>query len=288
MTTISVNMVEHSINPYDEEIATFQLKYPRIIHGELMTHRVFSRNASSSRAIPTTRMISDIDADMALPIAYYSNKPGMQGGDLLSPDDAMQCERVITDLFNPVRDAVLELDRLQLHKQHKNRYLEPFQHISVLVTTTELINFFKLRIDKHAQPEIHILAKNIKECIDGSVATSLGYDGWHAPYANDITDIQTKLQCSTARCARVSFLNHDNTNPFIDKDIELHNILYTDRHMSPFEHVVRSVSEDEYQLMVKLEELAISSGITTLNSPYFVGNHQGFVSYRRLLEVGLA
>ena len=39
---------------------TFELTYPRYIHSEFMTHRVFSRNASSSRAIPVKRMIEQV------------------------------------------------------------------------------------------------------------------------------------------------------------------------------------------------------------------------------------
>ena len=48
---IYAKMVAHSI-ANAIPIMTMELQYPRFIHSEFMTHRMFSRNASSSRAIP--------------------------------------------------------------------------------------------------------------------------------------------------------------------------------------------------------------------------------------------
>ena len=68
----------------------------------MMTHRVFSRNASSSRAIPVDRLIQDVMDDPAMPINWGSNKPGMQAGDelpsgeigwLMARDDAVRNAR---------------------------------------------------------------------------------------------------------------------------------------------------------------------------------------------------
>ena len=39
-----------------------------------------------------------------------------------------------------------------------------------------------------------------------------------------------------ARCARVSYLNHDRSKPEWDKDLELARSLEMSRHASPFEH----------------------------------------------------
>ena len=44
---IKAQVVQHSVAPHGKELITFELEYPRIIHGEVMTHRVFSRNARS-------------------------------------------------------------------------------------------------------------------------------------------------------------------------------------------------------------------------------------------------
>ena len=43
-----------------QRITTFELEYHRYIHSELMTHRQFSRNAASIRAIPIDKMIGQV------------------------------------------------------------------------------------------------------------------------------------------------------------------------------------------------------------------------------------
>ena len=42
-------VIADSISPVGKRITTLELVYPRYIHSEFMTHRMFSRNASSSR-----------------------------------------------------------------------------------------------------------------------------------------------------------------------------------------------------------------------------------------------
>nr|MCD4174827.1 hypothetical protein [Escherichia coli] len=75
---ISVHIVADSISPQGIRITTFELEYPRTIHSQLMTHRLFSRNAMSSRAIPISRMIEQVRKNPAMPVKFGKNKPGMQ------------------------------------------------------------------------------------------------------------------------------------------------------------------------------------------------------------------
>ena len=56
-SVISASIVADSISPTDDRLTTVVLKYPRFIHSEVMTHRLFSRNAASSRAIPIEKML---------------------------------------------------------------------------------------------------------------------------------------------------------------------------------------------------------------------------------------
>jgi hypothetical protein len=77
---IKATIIADSISIYGARITTFILTYPRFIHSELMTHRVFSRNAASSRAIPIKRMIRMIEEQPAMPIEWGTTKPGMQAG----------------------------------------------------------------------------------------------------------------------------------------------------------------------------------------------------------------
>ena len=76
---ISVKVIADSISAHTKQrITTLELEYPRFIHAELMTHRVFSRNSSSSRAIPIQTMINHIKATTAIPIHWGKNQSGMQ------------------------------------------------------------------------------------------------------------------------------------------------------------------------------------------------------------------
>ena len=77
--TITAKVICDSICKHSKiRITTLELEYPRFIHSEFMTHRMFSRNASSSRAIPVARQIEMIKEDPAMPIHWGKNQPGMQ------------------------------------------------------------------------------------------------------------------------------------------------------------------------------------------------------------------
>ena len=75
-TSISAKVIAKSINENGTVITTFELDYPRYIHAEVMTHRVFSRNAQSSRAVPVANTLQ-INQDFVRPIVYGANIPGM-------------------------------------------------------------------------------------------------------------------------------------------------------------------------------------------------------------------
>ena len=70
MKKIEAKIIADSINPQGDRITTFLLTYPRFIHSELLTHRVFSRNSASSRAIPFEKMVKMVEEDPFIPIAW--------------------------------------------------------------------------------------------------------------------------------------------------------------------------------------------------------------------------
>ena len=69
---IKSEIVADSLAPSGVRLTTFVLTYPRFIHAEFMTHRMFSRNASSSRAIPVRKSIEMVLNNPAIPSAAYS------------------------------------------------------------------------------------------------------------------------------------------------------------------------------------------------------------------------
>jgi thymidylate synthase ThyX len=291
MTTITANIIKHSISKNSPEIATLHLRYPRLMHADFMTHRVFSRNAASNRAMPTTTIISNIENDLVLPLKHFKNQKGMYGSELLNENDTNNCNDLINSLWKETKEVVLKLDELGLHKQNKNRYLEAFQHIDVLLTTTEFENFFNLRCEIDAQPEIQELGNQIRIALKNSTPTVLQEGEWHLPFITDkdraTYDLETLKKCSTARNARISYLKHDKNDPDLNSDLELFNDLYTKRHESPFEHIVRPITEKEFQLMETLQKIIKEdSNGKYLNNPKFIANHNGWVSFRRELENG--
>ena len=60
---ISAEIVGDSISDMvdNKRIITYVLEYPRFIHSEFMTHRLFSRNAASSRVIPVKKVIELVE-----------------------------------------------------------------------------------------------------------------------------------------------------------------------------------------------------------------------------------
>lgn len=212
-----------------KRLITLQLRYPRFIHSEVMTHRVFSRSASSSRAVPIQKTIDQVMQEPAHPIHFGLNQAGMVAEK--EADEAIQ--DCAMKLWLKARDEAVkvatQLAQLGIHKQVVNRILEPFQLIDVVVTATDWDNFFKLRLASDAQPEIHELAKQMKKAIDESTPEQTIL---HIPYVTaeervQITQeygnkaIEVLQRISAARCARVSYKNHDQSNPVIEKDLEL-------------------------------------------------------------------
>lgn len=225
--TIEAKVIAHSSHEGCPDLITIQARYPRFIHSEVMTHRVFSRNASSSRAVPVSRMIEEVWKDPAMPVEWGGHKTGMQAGPEIENVDGAK-NQWFAAAASAVRHANTLLS-LGLHKQIVNRVLEPFSHISIVITATDWDNFFALRCHPDADPTMRALAEAMRDAIDLSVAWNLKIGEWHKPYGG-------MLKHSAARCARVSYLNHDGTEPDTGKDDDLAQMLIDSGHWSPFEH----------------------------------------------------
>ena len=264
-------------------ITTLELKYPRFIHSEFMTHRMFSRSASSSRAIPVSKMIDQVRNDLAIPIHWGKNQAGMKAREeVMFPTIA---EDIWKYEAGRAVDVAYQLKDCDLHKQIVNRVLEPFSHIKVIVTATEWDNFFNLRLHKDAQPEMQQLAIRMQEAMNYSYPQELKPGEWHLPYLapEDCMDTTTDnfLKLSAARCARVSYLNHDNSNPDIEKDIALSDMLLEAGHMSPFEHQATPMRWAHGYAERAFED----AGVTHIDCEAYAwsGNFRGYIQYRQLI-----
>lgn len=284
--TIEAKMIADSISPDGIRLSTLQLRYPRFIHSEFMTHRHFSRNASSSRAIPVERMIEDLRRDPAMPVYWGSNQKGMQAGEELTGPGL----GVAHSEWETARDACITAAQMMidhgLHKQIANRILEPWAHINVVVTATEWDNFFALRCHKDAQPEMKALALAIFNAMAGSHPTHLKPGEWHLPYVttedwngdqwNTGTPALDYLKkVSVARCARVSYLTHDGRQTPIEEDLALYDRLVGSHplHASPAEH--QATPDDQWNNM--------GGGLEQWKHPELHGNFRGWIQYRKTL-----
>jgi thymidylate synthase ThyX len=228
-----------SVNPAGQRLTTFVLRFPRFVLSEFNTHRMFSRNASSSRAIPTAKLMQQLRDDPVLPVEWGRNQSGMQAREVLDADAARQAEAG----WLAARDGALahaeQLRATGVHKQIVNRVLEPWMWASVIVSSTTYDNFFTLRCHVDAQPEIKRLADLMREAYTASVPTPRSAGEWHLPFTgpdDDLLSVEERKQVSVARCARVSYLTHVGTRD-IAADRQLHQRLLDAGHWSPFEHV---------------------------------------------------
>ncbi len=273
MTTISAKIIEDSISEKGVRLTTLQLMYPRFIHSEVMTHRVFSRNASSSRAIPVAKMIEQVRTNPAMPIHWGKNQAGMQAKEEMTGQTLDTMMRAWQQAAREAAATAEFMDKHGLHKQVANRILEPFQWMHVIVTATEWDNFFELRDHPDAQPEIHVLAIAMKNAFADSRPMPLDEGQWHLPYvtraerAEHFQNVDLMLKLSAARCARVSYLTHDGQTPSVEKDIALYDRLVgsVPLHASPIEHQATPLSQADM----------------------WSGNFRGWLQYRKLVEMPL-
>ena len=282
--TIKADVIAHS-RPWwakddKNDIFTMELQYPRFIHSEFMTHRMFSRNASSSRAIPAGRMMQMVTEDPAMPVQWGKNQKGMQAYQTFDEDEARVLEQV---WLNGLKDATTHTGVLLaqgLHKQLANRIMEPWAHITVVVTATEWDNFFNLRDHHAAQPEIQDLARKMKLVQAHSVPNILEDGQWHLPYALTGGTKKDAIRTSVAGCARVSYKNHDGSNRTTRADVELHDTLLGMGHMSPFEH--QATPGPEY---ARQKAWTSRKGITHIDRKRenWSGNFRNWIQYRQIL-----
>lgn len=246
---IKAEIAADSITQSGNRLTTYVLIYPRFIHSEVLTHRMLSRNAASSRAIPIEKMIARIRAEPAMPYEWGKNQKGMQATELLTIDIEERAKKEwLTALKYAIR-SVKKLLKLGVHKQIVNRLLEPFAHMTTLITATDFGNFFNLRAHPDAQPEFQELAYQMLELYHTSKPQVKKTGEWHLPFADkyiiENLTIEQLFKITTARAARVSYINFEGD---IDhhKDYALHDNLRQSGHYSPFEHAARAMRGNKY------------------------------------------
>ena len=281
----NVRVLKDSITHNEVRLTTLEVTLPRIILAEFNTHRVFSRNSASSRAIPVEKMLKRVKEDPFIPIYWGKNQKGMQADqelihDGMSKKEQNQMLRKLTNTWLKARDKAVkqatDLMNLGVHKQITNRLLEPFLWHTIIVTSTEWSNWDALRMHKDAQPEIRRAAVMMHDVRKVSTPKLLNDNEWHLPLVPELEEDKIHninwdfwKKVSSGRCARVSHLTHDGRRD-LQADVDLASHLQASGHMSPFEHVARPMNT-----------LEASYHKSISNS--FCGNFRGWVQYRKEL-----
>ena len=277
---ITAEIIADSLNPQGIRITSWVLNYNLSIHAELLTHRVFSKNSASSRAIPTAKLIQQVIDNPALFVHWGKNIPGMQANEELNDSDKEIAKGIWLESRDLAVDQARKLLALNVHKQIVNRVLSPFIVNKIIMTGTEYENFFKLRAHPDAQPEFQNLAYKMKALYETNKPVQLKAGEWHVPFGDKLDDNQIcslittdnltlgefleakeeiKRKIAIARCARVSYLNYEGKDDYA-ADVKLCDRLFgsVPRHLSPTEHVAQA-----------------------LDSTEFIGNFKGFKQYRK-------
>lgn len=261
-------------------LTTAVMTYPRIIHSEVMTHRVLSRNAASSRAIPVEKNIARVLDEPFIPEAFASNKKGMQGGDDLDEREQLLARSAWLQARSEAVYGAQRLAQLGVHKHWANRLLEPFSWITTVATATEWDNFFALRCALTVAPEFQKVAKMFREAREASTPRELRPGEWHLPYVESddygegfgrfADDSAARhlwwAKLSIARCARVSYLTHEGKRD-VDADVALYEKLLAPGHMSPLEHAARVATDEDVENFSRWIPLAGHGGDAGVSVP---------------------
>jgi thymidylate synthase ThyX len=283
----SAKVIADSISPEGVRLTTLQVTFHRFVLAEMNTHRVFSRNSASSRAIPLAKQLKRVVDDPTLPVVWAREQKGMQGGDEV--EDTEEAQRQWWKARRSARGAAEELGKLGVHKSIANRLLEPFMWHTAVITSTAFQNFFAQRCHEAAQPEIRVAAEMMQAAYEESNPAEVGEGEWHLPYVGDDEETLDALagktdapapwdlaaKVSAARCARVSYLTQDGRRD-PQEDLNLYDRLtvrqkdaiaaHNPIHWSPLEHVATPWSANRQE------------------SPLIFETGEGLNTYRHVVE----
>lgn len=305
-----------------KEVITFELEFWRGVLAEFNTHNALSKNTSSSRAIPVPTMIKQVRENTGMPVRFGAANKGMQ--DAGEHNDLVICTNEMAESLggmypqdawvfaaNQAADLAQAFHEAGYAKQVCNRLIEPFQNVKMVVTATDLDNFYWLRDHYMADPTIEALAKAIKKSHEDSVPVVLEPGEWHTPYygegfwkTGDTTSLGNALSISASCCAQASFRTLNDTIEKA-KDIVSKLNLGVDMtepcHASPTEHQATPIAASEerscndygggerYYFGNDVNQPSNSKswqdGITHVmrDGTFGSGNLKGFIQHRQLI-----
>lgn len=303
MTKASARVIADSITEDGHRLTTFEATCWRPVLAEQNTHRMMSRNSASSRAIPVGKQLERFDDELAVPLVWPKEQKGMQGGSDLEGDDLLDAQLLWFDLADTVHDKVDAYVKehpeaeSRLHKSMLNRWLEVGLWQTQIISATSWDGYYWQRCHKDAEPHIRAMAEAIQAAHESSTPKLLQEGQWHLPYwaengghesdNNDAIEmaegsawrmLEIARQCSSARCARVSYLTQTGVRD-LREDLTLYARLTSNRvgsedppHASPLEHVATPWAEN-------VQHVTLPNG-NTLGPLPKLGNFVGWLQLR--------
>lgn len=298
----SAKVIAHSKAPSGEELITMEIELHRFVLPEFNTHRCFSRNFQSSRAVPVSKMIEQVKMKPAFPVHMGVNQRGMVADKELTGMDKHNAEHEWLIAAKNAAKTAETMDKMGVHKQVVNRVLEPFMKTKGVVTSTKegFESFFKLRSHKDAQPEIKELSDKMLTAVTNSAPVKLNYGEYHLPYvewtsgdeglyfigdSSNIKTVEDAIKVSSSCCAQVSYRVLDDS---LEKAIKIYDMLnlpekgvYSEDppHFSPTEHVAKVVDNsftEVYSSSTRSDAVDQSGNFSSVE----------FIQYRKCLELG--
>lgn len=286
---IGSSIIADSVSCTGKRITTFEIELPKVLLAEFNTHRMISKNFSSSRAIPNA---SAVQVESFEPVFWGKNQSGM-----VAKDEEIQEKQYARAIWLSHIDVCKEVSKkladIGLHKQWANRPNDWHTMARGVATATEWQNFFNLRAHSDAQPEIAVLAKSMHEAMMFSKPMLLNPNEWHLPYierthdskgmmrysteSDGEIDLETAKIISASCCAQVSYRKADTS---LEKALRVYSMLNintpdTIPHFSPLEHQATPMSEIA----------GFTAGVTHMDkrAKFWSGNFQGWIQYRQLV-----
>ncbi len=256
----SARVIADSVNEITgDRLTTLEVQLHRFMLAEFNTHRAFSRNSASSRAISAERQMQSVTDNPAVPLLWPGERKGMQGGPPLPREKAEAARQTWLRARNEAVACARTLNDLGVHRSITNRLLEPFMVHTVVVSATDWKDFFSQRArpqdgsEPLAQAEIVHAATAMKVAMTESTPVKLTLGQYHLPYIQDweLTTMPTDqaIMVSVARCARTSYLTQNGTRD-VAEDVRLYQRLISAQppHWSPLEHVATPAARREITL----------------------------------------
>lgn len=225
-------------------LTTYLVNVPKFIIAEISKHRVLSMSVASSRAVKTESLIAMMDY---IPTFWGKNESGMQASKELTPSNKELAKECYHKTKLEVAEKATCLNNLGVSKQTVNRLIENFCHVKCLITGTEFYNFFNLRSEYNAEPNLCYLATIMLEQYLSNKPKPLEAGQWHIAMIKESEkdcSIEEKLVKSAARCARTSYNNFYGKDDY-PADLRLWNQLKTNGHWSTMEHQAQATKKLE-------------------------------------------